>query len=37
MTTIAARERTNGRDQTGDRIVRGERPALPIVRNTVLL
>jgi hypothetical protein len=37
MTTITGEDRVSGRGVTGDGIVMHERPALPIVRNTVLL
>jgi MFS family permease len=37
MATIACEDRANDRSVTGDRVVVHERPALPIVRNTVLL
>jgi MFS family permease len=37
MTTITGEDRVSDRGVTGDGIVMRERPALPIVRNTVLL
>jgi MFS family permease len=37
MTTIAGEDQVSGRGVTGDGVVMRERPAFPIVRNTVLL